>query len=221
MHQERAITSTCVLGLALFLSASAVRAEDQVVYSNDFEKAEIDKEASTLDFLVLGDGEFKVKSIDNNKVLELTPTPLETYGLLFGPTEAEDVSVQGRFFGTSSGRRFPVFAVGLNGVGGYQLRVNPAKKALELIKGEDVKKSIPYTWTTNTWIVASLSLKKVKDGAWLLSGKVWEHGKEEPKEASLTFDETEKPTAGRSGAWGIPYSALPIRIDDLVVKKLK
>jgi hypothetical protein len=210
-----------ILAFAVLLCAGNGFAEDQVVFSNDFEKAEIDKEASTLDFLVLGDGEFKVKSVENNKVLELTPTPLETYGILFGPTEGEDVAVQARFFGTSSGRRFPVFAVGLNGVGGYMLRVNPAKKAIELLKGEDVKKSVPFTWTTNTWVVASLALKKVKDGAWTVSGKVWEHGKEEPKEAMLTFDETEKPTPGRSGAWGIPYSALPIRIDELVVKKLK
>ena len=101
------------------------------------------------------------------------------------------------------------------------MRLNPAKKAIELIKGEEVKQSTPYTWATNTWTVLKLSITKVKEGEWSIQGKAWEQGKEEPKEAQVTFTETEKPTPGRCGAWGIPYSALPIRFDDLLVQKVK
>ncbi|HYG75807.1 MAG TPA: hypothetical protein VEK08_12450 [Planctomycetota bacterium] len=210
-----------LLVLILVVICGFVRAGDAPVFSQDFEKADVDKDAGALEFLVLGDGDFKVKQDGANKVLELAPTPLETYGILFGPTETEDVAVRARAFGTSSGRRFPVFAVGVNGVGGYMLRLNPAKKAVEILKGEDVKGSAPYAWTTGTWSILSLSIRKVKDGAWTVEGKAWEQGKEEPKDALVKFEETEKPTPGRCGAWGIPYSASPIRFDDLLVQKLK
>jgi hypothetical protein len=189
------------------------------VFQQDFEKAEAGKDAGSLDFLVMGDGEFKVKQLEGNKVLELSPTPLETYGLLFGPTETEDITVQARAFGTSSGRRFPVFAVGLNGVGGFMLRVNPAKKQLELLKSEDVKASAPLVWASGTWTQMQFNVTKVKDGQWKVQGKAWEHGKEVPKDWQVTFEDTEKPLAGRATLWGIPYSAQAIQFDDLVVKK--
>src|SRR5262249_21150758 len=68
------------------------------------------------DMLVL-DGGFAVKEEGGNKFLELPGAPLETYGVLFGPTEGSGLSVSARIQGTSQGRRFPTFGVGLNGVG--------------------------------------------------------------------------------------------------------
>lgn len=205
---------------ALVLSACVgAIAADAPVYQNDFEKAEAGKDAGSLDFLVMGDGDFKVKQVDANKVLELAPTPLETYGLLFGPTEVEDISVQARAFGTSTGRRFPVFAVGLNGVGGFMLRVNPAKKQLEILKGEDVKASAPLAWTTGTWTQMLFNVSKVKDGQWKIQGKAWPHGKDAPAGWMVSFEDTEKPLAGRATLWGIPYATTPIQFDDLVVTK--
>ena len=201
--------------------------EYTVAFQTDFEKEAVDKEASQLEFMVLGEGDFRVKQDGTNKVLELAPIPMDTHGLLFGPTEKENITVQARIFGTSTGRRFPVFGIGVNGLGGYILRVNPAKKALELLKGDDVKQSIPYTWLTGTWTVFSLMITKVKDGVWSIQGKAWEQGKEDPKEpvwntiGGLQLDESEQPPAGRPSLWGVPYSAQPIRFDDLVVKKLK
>jgi hypothetical protein len=189
-------------------------------FQNDFEKAEVGKNASDLEFLVIGDGEFKVVQDEKNKVLELSPIPLETYGCLFGPVESENVEAQLRAFGTLTGRRFPVFGVGLSGVGGYILRVNPAKKAVELLKGEEVKASTPYTWKTATWTHIRLSVKKVKDGQWTISGKAWEQGQEEPKDWQVNFDDAEKPLSGRGSLWGIPYSGTHMRFDDLLIKKL-
>jgi len=84
-------------------------------------------------FMVL-DGQFAVREEEGNRFLELPGAPLESFGVLFGPNEAEGVEVTARILGTKSGRKFPTFAVGLNGVGGYKVRVAPAKNALELVK---------------------------------------------------------------------------------------
>src|SRR6185436_19223677 len=58
----------------------------KVLYQNNFEKAEVDKTPD--EFLVLG-GEFTVKKEGEDRFLELPGTPLETFGLLFGPTESD------------------------------------------------------------------------------------------------------------------------------------
>jgi hypothetical protein len=203
---------------ALLATFSALAGD--AAFQNDFEKADVGKNASDLEFLVIGDGEFKVVQDEKSKVLELNPIPLETFGCLFGPTETENVEAQLRAFGTLTGRRFPVFGVGLSGVGGYILRVNPSKKQLELLKGEEVKANVPYAWKTGTWTIVKLSVQKVKDGQWAVNGKAWEQGSEEPKDWLVKFDETEKPLSGRGSLWGIPYAGTPIRFDDLSVKKL-
>src|SRR5437867_13256826 len=115
---------TITLGAVLYVSA-----QTNVVYRNDFEKAEVGKVPA--DYLVL-DGGFAVKEEGGNKFLELPGAPLETYGVLFGPTEAANVSVTARILGTSKGRRFPAFAIGANGVGGLKLQISAAKKQVEL-----------------------------------------------------------------------------------------
>src|SRR5687767_2573183 len=104
-------------------------ADTRPLYETDFEKAQIDKVPD--DFLVL-DGGFAVKEESGNKSLELPGAPLETFGVLFGPTESSGLAVTARIQGTGKGRRFPTFAVGLNGVSGYKLQISPAKKLVEL-----------------------------------------------------------------------------------------
>src|SRR5215204_3939093 len=87
--------------------ASHVGAAD--LYRNDFEKAK--PEAVPEDLMVL-EGGFAVAQEGTNKFLELPGAPLETFGVLFGPTETNGVNVSARVFGTGKGRRFPSFALG-------------------------------------------------------------------------------------------------------------
>src|SRR5947207_3757371 len=101
-------------------------------YENNFEKADLNKVPD--DMLVL-EGAFAVREEGGNKFLELPGAPLDTFGLLFGPSESADIEVSARVYGTGKGRRFPTFALGLNGVSGYKLQVSPGKKLLELYKG--------------------------------------------------------------------------------------
>ena len=190
------------------------------LYENDFEKTELNKVPD--DFLVL-DGQFAVKEEGGNKFLELPGAPLDTFGVLFGPTEKEGNAVSARMFGTGKGRRYPTFAVGLNGQGtsAYKLQVSPAKKALELFKGDEVKASVPYEWQSGAWTRLRLQVRKVKDGEWEVGGKAWKDGDKEPSAWMVSFDEKEQPVAGRASIWGSPYATTPIRFDDLLVYPAK
>src|SRR5436190_4915221 len=209
------VAKTCVeLVLLTGLAFGAFAQQDKALYENNFEAAVIDKVPD--DFLVL-DGQFAVKEEGGNKFLELPGAPLDTFGVLFGPTEKEGTAVSARIFGTGKGRRYPTFAVGLNGQGtsAYRLQVSPAKKAVELYKGDEVKASVSYEWQPATWTRLRLQVRKVKDGDWKVEGKVWTD--KEPSTWMVSFDEKDQPVAGKASIWGSPYSTTPIRFDDLLV----
>jgi hypothetical protein len=184
------------------------------LYENDFEKTDVGKVPE--DFLVY-EGAWAVREESGNKFLELPGAPLETYGVLFGPTEKENLVVTARVLGTSKGRRAPTFAVGLNGMGGYRLQVSPAKKLVELFKGDTVKASAPCEWQSGQWTRLRLQVRKLKEGEWKVEGKVWPQGTTEPGAWLISLNEREGPPAGRASAWGSPFSGTPIRFDDLVV----
>jgi hypothetical protein len=209
------VTKICIELLMLTgLALVALAQPAKPLYENDFEKAALDKVPD--DFLVL-DGQFAAKEEGGNKFLELPGAPLDTFGVLFGPTEKEGTAVSARIFGTGKGRRYPTFAVGLNGQGtsAYRLQVSPAKKALELFKGDEVKATVPYEWQSGVWSRLRLQVRKVKDGQWKVEGKAWTD--KEPTAWLVSFDEREQPVAGRASIWGSPYATTPIRFDDLKV----
>lgn len=210
---NRKIVPTLTLMAVLVALTLAHAADAQVLYTNSFDKTEIEKVPE--DMMVL-DGGFAVKEAGGNKFLELPGAPLETFGVLFGPTEASGLSVTARVQGTGKGRRFPTFAVGLNGVGGFKLQVSPAKKLVELVKGEEVVASAPFTWESGSWTMLRLQCRKVKDGEFKLEGKAWKQGDTEPKEWQVSRTETAESPAGRPSVWGMPFAGTPIQFDDLV-----
>jgi len=195
---------------------AATPAPGKPLYVNDFDKAEVGKLPD--DFLSLN-GEFAVKAEGTNRLLELPGAPLDSFGVLFGPTESVNIAVAARIFGTAKGRRSPTFGVGLCGVSGYKLQVAPGKTALELLKDQEVKASVPWDWKSGTWMKLRLQVRKVKDGEWKIEGKAWPQSSAEPMGWTLTFDETEDPVAGRASVLGSPFSGTPIWFDDLVVEK--
>jgi hypothetical protein len=201
-------------GLILAAAILAPRLWAETKYENNFEKAQ----AGTVpeDLMVL-DGAFAVKEAKGNKVLELPGAPLETFGVLFGPSGKENWSVTARIFGAAKGRRYPVFDVGLNGVGGYKLRVSPGKKQLELYRGDALKKAVPLEWKPSKWTHLKLTLAKTGDKEWKVQGKVWQEGSSEPAQPNIEFTDSEAPPAGRASLSGMPYSGQPIWFDDLVV----
>lgn len=208
-------TRIAVECVSLLAVAAMVAAEGQSLpYQNNFEKAELDKVPE--EFLVL-DGQFAVRQDDGNKFLELPGAPLDTFGAMFGPSEKDGMVVSARIFGTAKGRRFPAFAVSLNGVGGYKLQVSAAKQQIELFKGDALRASLPFEWSTGQWTNLKLQVRKLKEGEWKVEGKVWQGSSSEPSTWMISFDEKEEPVAGRAAVWGNPFSGTPIRFDDLQV----
>lgn len=199
--------------IAIAICAAATALAQTATYEQNFDAAEVGSVPK--EFLVL-DGGFKVAEEGGNKFLELPGAPLDTFGVLFGPTEKENRVVSARIFGSTKGRRAPTFNVGVGGVGGYKLQVSPGKKAVELYKSDEVKATVPFNWKSGTWTRLSLALKKVKDGEWRVEGRVWADDAKAPAEPTITFTETEQPPAGRASIGGSPYATTPIRYDDLV-----
>jgi hypothetical protein len=186
------------------------------LFENHFDSAEIGKIPK--EFLVL-EGNFTVQEVDGNKVLELPAEPLDSFGLLFGPSELAGIGVMARIVGESTKRTFPTFAVGLNGVSGFKLQVAPAKKSLDLLRGTEVKASVEYKWKSMAWTRFKLQVQPEGETKWIVQGKAWPDGEDEPKEWMVTSQEQKKPPVGRPSIWGTPYSGKKILFDDLVVYK--
>ena len=204
-----ALLRRCVLASLLTVAASAAP-----LYQQDFTAAAPGSQPE--DLLIL-DGQFAVKEDSGNRFLELPGAPLESYGFLFGPSNQSGVEVSARIFSSRQGRKFPTFAVGLNGASGYRLQVSPAKKALELLKGDTSVASVPFDWKSGEWTEMRLRIAKVAAGGFRVEGRAWAAGAAEPAQPLLTFDEMTLQPAGKSGAWGMPFAGTPIRFDDLRV----
>ncbi|MCE9610610.1 MAG: hypothetical protein K8R23_10490 [Chthoniobacter sp.] len=182
------------------------------LYHNDFATAEPGKVPA--EFMVMS-GDFLLREdAKDGRFLELPGEPLDTFGLLFGPTPKGDVTASARFFGTKKGRKFPAFGVSLGGVGGYRLQVSAAKKTLEIFQGDEARQSVAYEWPDASW--TSLRVQVRKDAAgWIVEGKAWPAGTPEPAAWTITYTTKAEPPAGRPGIWGSPYSGTPIRFADL------
>ena len=209
-----------LIPLALICACLNTYAADSAkpLYQNNFTTNEVGKLPEEM---LLLDGGFAVQEVAGNKVLQLPGAPLETFGVLFGPTEASGLAVSVRVHSTKKGRREPAFALGLNGNAGYKLQISAAKKLVELYKGDDVIASNPFTWESDSWTMLRLQVRKVKDGEFAIEGKAWKQGTPEPTKWIVTHTETTEPSAGRASMWGNPFAGTPIDFDDLVVSAVK
>jgi hypothetical protein len=195
----------------------AMGAEDKILYQNDFHNGPIGKVPE--DFMVL-DGAFAVQQEGTNQFLELPGAPLESFGALFGPTEKENVIASARIYSTVKGRRYPTFGVGVNGIGGYRLQVSPAKKELELYRGDTLKKSVSYQWEPAHWTHLRLELRKVGD-TWKINGMAWPEEQTQPSSWTISFEDKEPVPPGRAGIFGSPFAGTPIRFDDLRLEAIE
>jgi hypothetical protein len=185
------------------------------LYAQNFETL---KEGKPPEELLVINGEFEVKKVDGNAVIEMAGDPLESKGILVGPAENNTACVSARIWATASGKRTPEFGVGAGGPGNYRLWVMPAVGEVQLIKGDDVMKARPYAWASGQWTRLKLHVRKTAEGKFRVEGKAWADGKDEPKEWGLNFDDTEDAPAGKAGVFGVPYSGTPIRFDEIVVE---
>lgn len=176
------------------------------------------------DFMVLN-GDFAVRDHAGHKVLELPGTPIESFAVLFGPAGSENVRLSARIRSTSKGRRHPSFAVGLNGLSGFRVKVVPAARRLELWHGADeggeIVDSVAFQWTSGEWMTINLQARKTAPSEWAIEGKAWMEPDPEPTGYTLSHVEQRKPLAGRPVLSANPYAGTPIQFDDLTVSTLQ
>ena len=194
---------------------SAARSQT-VLFEENFEK--VAAGPMPKEFLALA-GEFSVVVEDGNHLLRLPGSPLDTFGALFGPSNAEPGFVEARFHGTKSGRKFPTFGLSLRGAGGYRLQVSPGKGQLEIYKGDEPLVGVPFTWESGSWTRLKFSLKKGASG-WVAEGWAWKEGGAPAGEPQVRWEIAGEPSAGRAALWGSPFSGTAISFDDLRWKTL-
>ena len=165
-------------------------------------------------FIVV-DGGFTVREESGRRFLELPGNPLENFGVLFGPPVASNVCVEARIWGESTGRRHPMFAAGLGGIGGLKLWVAPGREQLELHLGEQMLATRPLRWRSGAWTHLKLRWISSPQGEMRAEGKLWLEGDVEPAAWTIAAELKQPPPAGRASVWGAPVSGKPIRFDDL------
>lgn len=183
------------------------------LWTCDFEDVEVGSEPEGV---IVLQGEFSVARDGVNNVLELPGAPLETMGILVGPSRREGVAITARVWGERKGRQAPSFGVGLCGARGYRLMISPMRDALELVREEGVVGRVEYEWKPGGWTHLRLSVEKTAESQWTVRGKAWPRGEPEPQSWAVESRVDEQPPSGGASLWGVPYSAKPIRYDDVV-----
>lgn len=202
--------------LALAAAASSGASGTEVLYTNDFESAVVG--GVPAGFLVLT-GDFAVReNAADGKYLELPGVPLESHGVVFGPSEGEGIELTARFFGTQQGRRQPSFGLGLCGVAGYHLILSPSRRLLVIQQNSETRAQSDFpNWQTGKWYLLKLQISSTGPESSRLAGKAWVVGTPEP-EWQIVLDVPQKPFPGQPSLWGIPYSGTPIRFDDVQLR---
>lgn len=208
----------------IFGYASTVVADDSVektsarIYHEDFSKHPLSDLSDS--FLVL-DGTFKVVEQESNRLVRLPGAPLDQFAFMFGPYLESNISVRCFFKAERKGRRYPSFGVGLHGLSGYQLRLSPAKRKIEILVEEELVFSVPFKWDfKKEWTIVELELiQDPQKSKWHLHGFIWqdEKQKERPKKPIISYTLDEEPFGGESLVFGIPYAGEPIYFDNLSI----
>ena len=203
------------IGQAFLLGTFAAPKKWSTVYSNDFKQYDIGDDEP--EGLLILEGDFFVAETDKNKYLVLPGEPLDNFGFLFGPRIPGDLAIQCRFLSEKKGRRMPTFSLGIGGVTGFRLKVNPSSRKLQLLREDAVISEASFHWKSGEWLALRLQREQLEDGKkWRISAKAWQ-GKHEPGDWSILHDSEAKESAGKCSAWAAPYSSNPICFDDLKI----
>jgi len=211
---KRAVAVAAAITPLLTLTTLRGDAPVAPLYAQNFDQA---AEGNPPEGIMILNGTATVKKVDGNGVLEMSPDPLDSHGILFGPQDKSDYTVSARVQASATGKRFPEFGAGAYGPGQYRLWVMPAVGEVQLYKGDEVKGTAKYAWTSGTWTRLKLRVQKTADGKVKVEGKAWPDGQTEPKDWTLTFVDAEAPQTGRACLLSTPYSGQPTRFDDIVV----
>ncbi|MCB1208374.1 MAG: hypothetical protein KDK97_03550 [Verrucomicrobiales bacterium] len=164
------------------------------------------------------EGKFAVTAVSGNKVLQIDPAELVDATAQLAVSGAGPATVHAKIFASKAGRSYPRFGVGVHGMSGHRLMMNPARKVVELMKGDEVITSAPIAWTSDAWVNLKLEATKGEGDTWKIAGKVWAADAMEPAEPTVTADDAKLKGQGKVSIWGAPYSGTPILFDELKVQ---
>lgn len=167
--------------------------------------------------LVVTDGEakFSIAVVENNKVLEMSPTPLVDGGVLLGTSIKGPATVSARVLATGKRRSHPRFGVGLHGAGGYRCLIAPARKEIQLMKDDAVVAQAPFEWKSGIWTRIEFTLSKNASGGSDLEARAWQEPTARPAAPQLTLTVPTPPGTGKASLWATPYSETPVAFDDI------
>ena len=163
-------------------------------------------------------GAIQVKAKDGGKALEIGIDPLDDANALLGDSANGNATIEARAFASKAGRSFPRFGVGVHGQSGYRVFVFPAKKEIQLMKGDELISTAPFTWKSETWVKVKLEVKKVEEKKWTVSAKAWPEGETEPQTSLITHEDATLKGQGKCSIWATPYSATPVYFDDVKIE---
>jgi len=149
------------------------------------------------------------------RYLELPATPKSEHGVLFGPAMAEGFRVGARFRETAGEQAEATFAVGLSGLSGYRLRVNPERQQLELCRDTAVVQKVPFQSVPGQWTHLRLQVRPLPGLKWAVQGKAWDESQQEPEAWTLEWTDTAKPELGQAAVWVTPLGGEPVAVDDI------
>lgn len=157
-------------------------------------------------------GRWSRKASDQS--LEAAPEPLLDAWLEFGPEIRErGASIVASACAPGGGRLRSRFGVGLYGKNGFQLRLAPARQAVELVRRGAVLLHRPLAHDPGQVRHLELSVAGERVN-WIVSGRSWEGEEERPEEALFELRilgaELEVPLAGRSVLFATPFSGEPV-----------
>lgn len=220
-----ALARSLTIAVILLSSAGAQHLQSvppswNIVHKQDFSSIKINSFPD--DYLIL-DGDWKVVlDSSQNQVAQLPGNPLERFGFLFGEYYESGFAVQARVFASRRGRVSPALGLGIHGISGFEFRLAPTKKKIEIYSDGEIKSSEDYSWNgSGNWTnLEILSLPESPSGPWLVEGRIWPDLDSRPQNAQISWVSPDEPFAGQAAAWAIPYSSHPIAFDDITVYKI-
>ena len=168
--------------------------------------------------LFILDGKFLVTGNDDNKVLELSGSPVGDFGFLFGPrVMGKAMELQFSFHSIKQGRRFPAIAAAIGGMRGYRFRWNASARKILLFRDEVLLEEKLILWESSAWWQIRFQVLPHNQGQNLIRLKLWQKGTEEPKAWFIEHEDQFLFKGGKCVLWGFPYAGNAIHFDDLNV----
>ena len=117
-------------------------------------------------------GEPRVKVREGRKILEISGAKPEVdAGAVLGVSANGAAMVEAKIFARKAGRSYPRFGIGVHGQTGFRLLLIPARKELQLVRNDQVVKTVPFAWQSETWVRLRLEVTGSGAGKWRVHGK--------------------------------------------------